>query len=105
MIASVSIAGARQAARLIAVAAEQMGEIGGRLEVPALAALGRARDAASGIVLRQSAKRSAHVADPDMHRDRIGGQRLGRGEQHRLDRADEIVGRGHAASIDRAGRR
>ena len=77
----------RQAARLLALAAQQVGEIGGCLHVPALAAPDD-RDAAPGVILGEAGERAAQLAtgsSPDQ-RDVVARS------QESADRAAELSG-------------
>jgi hypothetical protein len=92
-------AGAAELAILLAVAAKEMGEIGGGLEVPALAAADDL-DAAPGIERLQRRERGADIQlGADMGADLVEAERRLGGEQHRLDRARGIVLGRHAGAL------
>ncbi len=85
--------GTTELAALLALAPEQMREIGCGLEVPALAALHQA-DTAIGIMVRQFAQARTDLAQrrvSEKTRQRLRAHRLLGSEQRRLHPAHQIV--------------
>ena len=90
---------ARQPPRLVALPAQDVGEVGGGLEMPAPAALDEV-DTATGIVLDEPGEAGGNVhSEPDMLGDVARGQGLGGGEQGGLDGAEGVVRLDHAARM------
>ncbi len=76
--------GPRQTPRFLARSAQEMGEIGSRLEVPAAAALDQL-DAVALVMGGEPAERDLDLALSDMFGNLVDRQRLRRGEQGRFD--------------------
>ncbi len=81
-----------QLARLIACPAQQVREIGRRLEMPAPAALDQL-DALPGMARGNRAQRRDDIALADKRCNLCGGQRRFGSEHCRFDRAAKVVGR------------
>ena len=96
MIASVSTAARVRRGGFLALAPQDMSEVGGGLEMPAAAALDQL-DAAAGIMAGKLGKRRGDVALADMERDVGGVSGSSAREQGRLDRAQGVVELPHAA--------
>src|SRR5690348_5505904 len=90
---------ARQAARLFARAAKQVGEVRRGLEMPAAAALDQL-DPAALVTGGKLAERDLDRPLPDMLCDLFDAQRLGRGKEGCFDRAHQLV---HQAALSLIG--
>ena len=88
-----------EAPRLLALAAQDVGHVRRRLEMPAPAAFDEV-DAAACIILPEPCEGGGDIdAEADMLADVRDAERLGGGEQGRFDRADGVVRLDHAARM------
>ena len=85
MIASVSVAARDRRRGVLAGPAEDMGEVGRGLEMPAPAALDQL-DAMAGVALGQRGQRRLDIAFADIGGDVLDAERRVGGEQRRFDR-------------------